>query len=165
MIEFTKKPHTAIICGNSNEKEIFIINLLNNEYLNYFDIVVISNQILLPLNPSFIYSDDFEEIQIKYKGKKILFIVDSNITFIGSHTNSSFWILTQKYNCVDEEVRSQSSWVCSFYSKNINSFNNMIDENYTGDLNVDEAFKFLRDGKRRKLFLKTDFPIQSFLSE
>ena len=205
MIEFPKNPHTAIITGVTGcGKTFFIMNLLTNEYLNYFDIVII----LCPTftynetykkhmhlfdrsskegQTTFIFSNDFEkdplENQIdyynkKFDGKEMLFILDdlssnssivkkrtsiSTLATSGRHKKRSLWVLVQKYNSVGKDVRAQSAWVCSFFCKDKKSFYDMIDENYTGDLNVKDAFTFLREGKRSKLFIKTDFPRHSFL--
>ena len=207
MIEFPKNPHTAIITGVTGcGKTFFIMNLLTNEYLNYFDIVII----LCPTfrcnesykkfedlfsRPSevnqttFMFSDDLKKCSLeeyidnyseKFKGKEMLFIIDdmssdssivkkrtslSTLATSGRHTKRSLWVLVQKYNSVGKDVRAQSAWVCSFFCKDKNSFTDMIDENFTDDVDVKAAFKFLREGRRSKLLIKTDFPRYSRLCE
>ena len=207
MIEFPKNPHTAIITGSTGcGKTFFVMNLLTNEYLNYFDVVIVLcptfldndtyikhinlfNKLEEIKRTTFIYSNNFEQnslekqidiYSIKYKRKEILFLLDDMIsdssivkkrtsfTYLascGRHTNRSLWILTQKYNCVGKDVRAQAAWICSFHCKDIHSFRDMIDENDTDDFDFVETRKFLKGGKRRKLFLKTDFPIYSMLCE
>ena len=163
MMELTKKPHAAIICRSYLEN--FIINLLNNEYKYCFDIVI-TNSILK--NSNFIYSNDFEEIQKNFKGKKILFITELHTPYVnyiahsGRHTNLSVWFLASNYNSIDKDFRSMTSWVCSFYCKNKNYLEKMINENYTYDVNVEESYKLLEAGG--KLIIKTDFPRKSLLS-
>ena len=205
MIEFTRDPHTAIISGKSGcGKTFFVMNLLTNEYLNHYDIVIVicpsfnnnstyqdyihlfENKSIKDNITNFIFSVSYDiESEVTkysdmYKGKDILFILDdiiacegivkrrSSLTDLacsGRHTNRSLWVLTQKYNCVSKVIREQSSWVCSFFCIDENSFKDLISENNTRDIKIEEVDKFLIAGKRRKIIFKKDFPIYSRLCE
>ena len=109
-----------------------------------------------------------------FNGFSILFIVDdmasnssivrkrtplSTLAISGRHTKRSLWVLTQKYNSIGKDVREQAKWVCSFYCKDKRSFNDMIDENHTGEIDRDKVFNFLKDNHRSKFFLKCFYPV------
>ena len=109
-----------------------------------------------------------------FNGFSILFIVDdmasnssivrkrtplSTLAISGRHTKRSLWVLTQKYNSIGKDVREQAKWVCSFYCKDKRSFNDMIYENHTGEIDRDKVFNFLKDYHRSKFFLKCFYPV------
>ena len=203
MSEFPKFPHTAIITGASGcGKTYYIMNLLLNEYLNFFQIVIV-------ICPTFLDNDTYieyrylfdrkkendnethfyfwcdEETPLEkcivefskmFKGFSILFIVDdmasassssivkkrtslSTLAISGRHTKRTLWVLTQKYNSIGKDVREQSKWVCSFFCKDKRSFKDMIDENFTGEIDINKVYKFLTTNHRSKLFLKCYFPV------
>ena len=54
----------------------------------------------------------------------------SELAFNGKHANHSCWILSQKYNSVLKDFREQLKWLCLFYCKDRNSFENCLRENY-----------------------------------
>ena len=55
----------------------------------------------------------------------------SELAFSGRHANHSCWILSQKYNSVlkVKDFREQLKWLCIFYCKDRNSFENCLREN------------------------------------
>ena len=78
------------------------------------------------------------------KGHQILFIIDdssaegeinkkqdalSEVAFSGWHRNHSLWVLTQKYNLVSKDVRKQIKWLCLFFTKDRDSFEDCLREN------------------------------------
>ena len=78
------------------------------------------------------------------KGHQTLFIIDdcsaegeinkkqdalSELAFSGCHRNHSLWILTQKYNSVSKDVREQIKWLCLFFTKDRDSFEDCLREN------------------------------------
>ena len=78
------------------------------------------------------------------KGHQTLFIIDgcsaegeinkkrdalSELAFSGHHRNHSLWVLTQKYNSVSKDVREQIKWLCLFFTKDRNSFEDCLREN------------------------------------
>ena len=71
------------------------------------------------------------------KGHQTLFIIDdcsaegeinkkrdalSEHFFSGHHRNHSLWVLTQKHNSVSKDVREQIKWLCLFFTKDRDSF-------------------------------------------
>ena len=46
----------------------------------------------------------------------------SELAFSGRHRNHSLWVLTQKYNSVSKDVREQIKWLCLFFTKDRDSF-------------------------------------------
>ena len=51
------------------------------------------------------------------------------LVFSGRDRNHSLWILTQKYNSVSKEVREQIKWLCLFFTKDRDSFEDCLREN------------------------------------
>ena len=78
------------------------------------------------------------------KGHQTLFIIDdcsaegeinkkrdalSELAFSGRHKNHSLWVLTQKHNSVSKDVRKQIKWLCLFFTKDRDSFEDCLREN------------------------------------
>ena len=79
------------------------------------------------------------------KGHQTLFIIDdclaerseinkkpdalSELAFSGHHRNHFLWVLTQKYNLVSKDVREQIKWLCLFFTKDRDSFEDCLREN------------------------------------
>ena len=78
------------------------------------------------------------------KGYQTLFIIDdcsaegeinkkrdalSELAFSGRHRNHSLWVLMQKYNSVSKDVREQIKWLCLFFTKDRDSFEDCLREN------------------------------------
>ena len=53
----------------------------------------------------------------------------SELAFSGRHRNHSLWVLTQKYNCVSKDIRDQIKWLCLFFTKDWDSFEDCLREN------------------------------------
>ena len=53
----------------------------------------------------------------------------SKLAFSGHHRNHSLWVLTQKYNSVSNDVREQIKWLCLFFTKDRDSFEDCLREN------------------------------------
>ena len=53
----------------------------------------------------------------------------SELTFSGRHRNHSLWVLTQKYNPVSKNIREQMRWLCLFFTKHRDSFEDCLREN------------------------------------
>ena len=77
------------------------------------------------------------------KGYQTLFIIDDcsaegeinrkrdalpELAFSGQHRNHSLWVLTQKYNSVSKDVREQIKWLCLFFTKDWDSFEDCLRE-------------------------------------
>ena len=78
------------------------------------------------------------------KGHQTLFIIDdcsaegeinkkrdalSELAFSGCHRNHSLRVLTQKYNLVSKDIREQIKWLCLFFTKDRDSFEDCLREN------------------------------------
>ena len=105
------------------------------------------------------------------KGHQTLFIIDdcsaegeinkkqdalSELAFSSRHRNHSLWLLTQKYNSVSKDVREQIKWLCLFFTKDRDSFEDCLREN---DVISDKdernrLKKCLQDRPYSKLILK-----------
>ena len=53
----------------------------------------------------------------------------SELAFSGRHRNHSLLVLTQKYNSVSKDVREQIKWLCLFFTKDRDSFEDCLREN------------------------------------
>ena len=77
------------------------------------------------------------------KGHQTLFIIDncsaegeinikrvalSELAFSGCHRNLSLWVLMQNYNSVSKDVREQIKWLCLFFTKDRDSFEDCLRE-------------------------------------
>ena len=80
----------------------------------------------------------------RLKGHQTLFIIDdcsaegeinkkrdtlSQLAFSGRHRNHYLSVLTQKYNSVSKDVRKQIKWLCLFFTKDMDSFEDCLREN------------------------------------
>ena len=91
--------------------------------------------------------DALEFYTRSFKGTNTLFILDDlaedqcmdkkrtalgKMAISGRHYKHSMWVITQKYNSINTQIRQQSQWICSFYCKSTRSFNDMLDDNEAG---------------------------------
>ena len=53
----------------------------------------------------------------------------SELAFSGRHRNHSLWVLRQKYNSVSKDVREQIKWLCLFFTKDWDCFEDCLREN------------------------------------
>ena len=51
------------------------------------------------------------------------------LAFSSRHINHSLWVLMQKYNSVSKDVREQIKWLCLFFTKDRDSFEDCLREN------------------------------------
>ena len=101
------------------------------------------------VNP--VMPDGTERLQIllrlffdKLAGKPTLYIIDdcsakkeltkkkdmlSELAFSGRHADQSVWVISQRYISVLKDLREQTKWVCMFYTKDRDSFDNCLREN------------------------------------
>ena len=109
------------------------------------------------------------------KGHQTLFIIDdcsaegeiiikrdalSELAFSGRHRNHSLWVLMQKYNSVSKDVREQIKWLCLFFMKDRDSFEDCLRENdvIPDKSERDRLKKCLQDRPHSKLILKSYQP-------
>ena len=116
----------------------------------------------------------------KYAGKPTLYIIDdcsatkeltkkkdmlSELAFSGRHAEQSVWVISQRYNSVLKDLREQTKWLCIFYTKDRDSFDNCLRENDVIE-SLEERQKVkeeLKKKKHRKLILMTDQPTDYWL--
>ena len=80
----------------------------------------------------------------QYAGSDTLYIIDdcsatkeltkkkdmlSELAFSGRHAEQSVWVISQRYNSVLKDLREQTKWLCMFYTKDRDSFENCLREN------------------------------------
>ena len=111
----------------------------------------------------------------QYAGYPTLYIIDdcsatkeltkkkdmlSELAFSGRHAEQSVWVISQRYNSVLKDLREQTKWLCIFYTKDRDSFENCLRENdVIPTLEERQRTKEeLKKKKHRKLILKTDQP-------
>ena len=111
----------------------------------------------------------------KYAGTQTLYIIDdcsatkeltkkkdmlSELAFSGRHADQSVWVISQRYNSVLKDLREQTKWVCLFYTKDRDSFENCLRENDVIPTLEERNIirKELSKTKHCKLILKTDQP-------
>jgi Rad3-related DNA helicase len=116
----------------------------------------------------------------KYAGHSTLYIIDdcsatkeltkkkdmlSELAFSGRHAEQSVWIISQRYNSVLKDLREQTKWLCMFYMKDRDSFDNCLRENdVIPTLEERQGIKEeLKKKKHRKLILKTEQPTDYWL--
>ena len=116
----------------------------------------------------------------KYAGHPTLYIIDdcsatkeltkkkdmlSELAFSGRHAEQSVWVISQRYNSVLKDLREQTKWLCMFYTKDRDSFDNCLRENdVIPTLEERQRIKEeLKKTKHRKLILKTDQPTNYWL--
>ena len=72
----------------------------------------------------FIINDCSAEGEINKKRNAL-----SELAFSSQHRNHSLWVLTQKYYSVSKDVREQIKWLCLFFTKDRDSFEDCLREN------------------------------------
>ena len=104
-------------------------------------------------------------------GHQTLFIIDdcsadgeinknrdalSELAFSSRHRNHYLWVLTQKYNSISKDVRRQIKWLCLFFRKDRDSFEDCLRENdvIPDKSKRDRLKKCLQDRPYSKLILK-----------
>ena len=52
-----------------------------------------------------------------------------NLRFQADTQNNHVWVISQRYNSVLKDLREQTKWLCMFYTKDRDSFENCLREN------------------------------------
>ena len=111
----------------------------------------------------------------QYAGKPTLYIIDdcsatkkltkkkdmlSELAFSGRHAEQSVWVISQRYNSVLKDLREQAKWLCMFYTKDRDSYENCLRENDVIPTLEERTRirKALAKTKYSKLILRTDQP-------
>ena len=159
-----KFPHSVMFVGvTACGKTEVLLQLLEIIYNNHFEFIV-------SLCPEEKLNEWIRLFKSALKGHQTLFIIDdcsereinkkrdalSELAFSGHHRNHCLWVLTQKYNSVSKDVREQIKWLCLFFTKDRDSFEDCLRENdVIPDKNKrDRLKKCLQDRPYSKLILK-----------
>ena len=129
-------------------KNVFIVCYIEgklNEWIKLFKNALKGHQTL------FIIDDCSAESEINKKRDAL-----SELAFSARHRNHSLWVLMQKYNSVSKDVREQIKWLCLFFTKDRDSFEDCLRENdVIPDKNERNRLKkCLQDRPCSKLILK-----------
>ena len=128
-----------------NDKNVFIVcdvEVKLNKWIKLFE------NTLKGYHTLFIIDDCSAEGEINKKRDAL-----SELAFSSWHRNHSLWVLTQKYNSISKDVREQIKWLCLFFTKDWDSFEDCLREN--DDKNEsDRLKKCLQDRSNSKLILK-----------
>ena len=108
----------------------------------------------------FIVDDLAADVETSRKNTEI-----SKLAVSGRHTDHSLWVLTQKYNMIAKEVRSQAMFVTSFYTKDRRSFDDMLAENWTGNVDREGLYGQLMSGRYSYVCLKLFYPFGMYIYE
>ncbi|CAC5385887.1 unnamed protein product [Mytilus coruscus] len=188
--ELPKYPHCAIICGQTGcGKTEFVLDLLEKEYSGVFKHIVIlcptiqwnkayknrewigdvrkpKTKNLIIVNPIVKEEEKLQEL-LRIATKELTKKKDmlSELAFSGRHAEQSVWVISQRYNSVLKDLREQTKWLCMFYTKDRDSFDNCLRENdVIPTLEERQRIKEeLKKKKHRKLILKTDQPTDFWL--
>ena len=180
--------HSATICGQTGcGKTVFILDLLEGPYRGFFQhIVVLCPTVrhnkayqqcswictdpgerlhdyflafyhVFMREPTWHIIDDCSASSALTKKKDML----SMLAFLDRHAQQSVWVLTQKYNSVQKDLREQTRWICLFDCKDRDSFEDCLRENDVIPSREQRALvrKQLAETKHAKLLLKTDQPV------
>ncbi|CAC5424575.1 unnamed protein product [Mytilus coruscus] len=189
-MELPKYPHCAIICGQTGcGKTEFVLDLLEKEYCHVFKHIVIlcptiqwnkayknrwwigdvkkpKTKNLIIVNPIVKEEEKLQEL-LRIATKELTKKKDmlSELAFSGRHAEQSVWVISQRYNSVLKDLREQTKWLCMFYTKDRDSFDNCLRENdVIPTLEERQRIKEeLKKKKHRKLILKTDQPTDYWL--
>ena len=136
-----------------DDKNVFIVCDVEgrlNEWIKLFKNALKGHQML------FIIDDCSAESEINKKGDAL-----SELAFSGRHRNHSLWVLTQKYNSVSKDVREQIRWLCLFFTKDRDSFEDCLRKNDKDERN--RLKKCFQDRPYSKLILKCYQPTGYYL--
>ena len=131
-----------------DDKNVFTVCDLEgklNEWIRLFKSMLKGHQTL------FIIDDCSAEGEINKKRDAL-----SELAFSSHHRNHSLWVLMQKYNSVSKDVREQIKWLCLFFTKDRDSFEDCLRENdvIPDKSKRDRLKKCLQDRPYSKLILK-----------
>ena len=165
--------HIVILCPTIQWNRAY----KNREWIG--DVRKPKNKNVIIVNPLINGEEKLQELLRKffnkYAGSPTLYIIDdcsatkeltkkkdmlSELAFSGRHAEQSVWVISQRYNSVLKDLREQTKWLCMFYTKDRDSFENCLRENdVIPTLEERQRIKDeLSKVKHRKLILRTDQP-------
>ena len=155
-----KEPHTALFVAPTGVgKTHLALSLLETEYRNHFDFIVIICPTLrcnsTYKSQSWVWNDPdvipielgnnlyylIEKISNLLTGDKTLFLINADETLdkcrqpllelaiSGRHRGHSLWLLTQSYTAIPNNIRRQAKMLYIWYPKNRTDLNTIHEEN------------------------------------
>jgi hypothetical protein len=84
----------------------------------------------------------------------------SKLAFSGRHARQTIWVLSQRFNAVPKDFRTQTKWVGLFHCKDADSYDECLRENYviTSLAERDHVRQQMGETKHAKLILRTEWP-------
>ena len=144
-----KKLHTALfIAPTGVGNMLLVLNLLESEYMNHFDFIMIICPTLAHNSTyksrGWVWTDPYvileepdnqlhhliEKYSKPVAGSKTLFLIDDiiadetldklllELAMSGRHRNHSLWLLTQSYTAIPKNIRRQAKMLYVWYPKN-----------------------------------------------
>ena len=156
---FMKEPHTALFVARTGVgKTHLALNLLESEYKNHFDFIIIicptlkynetyksqgwvwTDPEVIPIEPGNQLYYLLEKISKLLTGSKTLFLIDDiiadkqrqpllELAISGRHRNHSLWLLTQSDTAISKNIRRQAKMLHVWYPKNRTDLNTIHEEN------------------------------------
>ena len=155
-----KEPHTALFVAPTGVgKTQLALNLLEIEYRNHFDFIVIICPMLehnetyksqgwvwndldvIPIQPDNNLYYLTEKISNLLTGSVTLFLIDADqaldkrhqlllgLAISGRHRGHSLWLLTLSYTAIPNNIRRQAKMLYVWYPKNQTDLNTIHEEN------------------------------------
>ena len=155
---FIKEPHIALfIVPTGVGKTHLTLSLLETEYINHFDFIVI-------ICPTLRYNST----------DKTLFLIDEiiadktldkchqpllELAISGRHRGHSLWLLTQSYTAIPNNIRRQAKMLYVWYPKNRTDLNTIHEENDAiGPEELSRVKEKLKRGKHTCLIMRMEHP-------
>ena len=166
-----KEPHTALFVAPTGVgKTHLALSLLETEYRNHFDFIVIICPIELGNNLYYL----IEKISNLLAVDKTLFLIDDiiadetldkrrqpllELAISGRHRGHSLWLLTQSYTAVPNNIRRQAKMLHVWYPKNRTDLNTIHEENdVIGPEELARVKAQLKQGKHTCLIMRIEHP-------
>ena len=180
---FMKEPHTALfIAPTGVGKTHLALSLLETEYRNHFDFIVIicptlrvwNDPDVIPIEPGNQLYYLIEKISNLFTGDKTLFLIDDiianetldkrhqpllELAILERHRGHSLCLLTQSYTAVPNNIRRQAKMLYVWYPKNRTNLNTIHKENdVIGPEELARVKAQLKQGKCTCLIMRMEHP-------
>ena len=186
---FMKEPHTALfIAPTGVGKTHLALSLLETEYIDHFDFIVIICPTLrynsTYKSRSWVWNDPgvipiekyylIKKISNLLTGDKTLFLIDDiiadetlhkrhqpslELAISGRHRGHSLWLLAQSYTAVPNNISRQAKMLDAWYPKNRTDLNTIHEENdVIGSEELARVKAQLKRGKHTCLIMRMEHP-------
>ena len=153
---FIKEPHIALFVAPTGVgKTHLALSLLETEYINHFDFIVI---ICLTLRYNstdktlFLIDDIIADKTLDKRRQPLL-----ELAISGRHRGHSLWLLTQSYTAIPNNIRRQAKMLYVWYPKNRTDLNTIHEENDAiGPEELSRVKEKLKWGKHTCLIMRME---------